>query len=400
MNILKDENMVSATILARYQRQESIIVIAYDPTTGGSHISVTYNPDLTQMEFPDLIHLLECAEVDYKLLSGNQPEDRGDQIWIWQEKLRQTELLIEEIKDEMWKRICATRNQNCSSDWMDYVDCCPGMGLQKPEEFIFYWYIYGEFPYDMERYDMEKVHRKLQDLLDELEDADIRDEYWIYQCQTRREQLAQIQKMIDRCAPEDDGVRMDYVEEDVGEPIIFTEQLFPPDVSEFNLQELVEAIEQMQCHLASLEGEQNALHRSTCAAQLQEMLDELNRRILNKLGIEKMQDKEETVPEAYRDLYMTSWAVGRALETVEDIIACWYLSDGFPIGLTPDQLEQLWQKLTEQMNNLERLEEVYEVADTLDLWRFRRDIKAEQLEEIQTLMLQYELNGEEWYPEE
>ena len=76
------------------------------------------------------------------------------------------------------------------------------------------------------------------------------------------------------------------------------------------------------------------------------------------------------------------------------------MSDGFPIGLTPDQLEQLWQKLTEQMNNLERLEEVYEVADTLDLWRFRRDIKAEQLEEIQTLMLQYELNGEEWYPEE
>ena len=68
--------------------------------------------------------------------------------------------------------------------------------------------------------------------------------------------------------------------------------------------------------------------------------------------------------------------------------------------MTPDQLEQLWQKLTEQMNNLERLEEVYEVADTLDLWRFRRDIKAEQLEEIQTLMLQYELNGEEWYPEE
>ena len=76
------------------------------------------------------------------------------------------------------------------------------------------------------------------------------------------------------------------------------------------------------------------------------------------------------------------------------------MSDGFPIVLSPDQLEQLWQKLTEQMNNLERLEEVYEVADTLDLWRFRRDIKAEQLEEIQTLMLQYELNGEEWYPEE
>ena len=46
------------------------------------------------------------------------------------------------------------------------------------------------------------------------------------------------------------------------------------------------------------------------------------------------------------------------------------------------------------------MEEVYEVSDTLDLWRFRRDIKAEQLEEIQTLMLQYELDAETWYPEE
>ena len=400
MNILRSEEMVSATILARYQRQESVITIDYDPTTGGSHISVTDDPDLAQMEILDLIHLLECAEVDCKRLSRNQPENRGDQIWLWQEKLRQTKLLIEEIKDEMWKRICATRNQNCSSDWMDYVDCCPSMGLQKPEDFIFYWYVYGEFPYDMERYDMEKVHRELQDLLDELEEADIGDEYWAYQCQTRKEQLAQIQKMIDRCAPEDDGVRMNYVEEDVGEPIIFTEQLFPPDMSELNQRELVDAIEQMQYHLASREGEQDALHRSACDAQLREMLDELNRRILNKLGIEEMPDEEETVPEAYRDLYMTSWAGGCALETVEDIIACWYLSDGFPIGLTPDQLEQIRQKLTEQMNNLEGMEEVYEVSDTLDLWRFRRDIKAEQLEEIQTLMLQYELDAETWYPEE
>ena len=282
---------------------------------------------------------------------------------------------------------------------MDYVDRCPSIVLQKAYDFIFYWYVYREFPYDMERYDMEKVHRELQDLLDELEEEDIGDAYWAYQCQTRKEQLAQIQKMIDRCAPEDDGVRMNYVEEDVGEPIIFTEQLFPPDMSELNQQELVDAIEQMQCHLANLEGEQGALNRPACAAQLREMLDELNRRILNKLGIEKMPDEEETVPEAYRDLYMTSWVGGCALETVEDIIACWYLSDGFPIGLTPDQLEQIRQKLTEQMNNLEGMEEAYEMSDTLDLWRFRRDTKAEQLEEIQTLMLQYELDAETCYPE-
>ena len=78
MNILRSEEMVSATILARYQRQESVITIDYDPTTGGSHISVTDDPDLAQMEILDLIHLLECAEVDCKRLSRNQPENRGD----------------------------------------------------------------------------------------------------------------------------------------------------------------------------------------------------------------------------------------------------------------------------------------------------------------------------------
>lgn len=405
MNVLNAENIVSTTILARYARQESTITIDYDPTTGESQISATYDPDPAQMEALDLIDLLECAEVDCKHLTGNRPKDRGDQVWLWQEELRQTKLLIEEIKGEMVERIRTVRDQNCCGDWVNYVDSCPSMGLVKPEDFILCWYVYGEFPYDMDSYDLEKVHRELQDMLDELLEEDEGDEYGDYQCQQRKAQLAQIKEMIDRCVPEDDGVRMEHAEEDDGEPVFLAHLFFAPDTAELNQKELVGAIEQMQCHLLSWASEQegDALQRPAWEferSQTQEMLDELNRRILRKLGVVELQGEEEEVEKFRQDHSVTSWARGSELETAEDIIACWYLSDCFPWGLSYDQLLLIQQKLKEQMETLEAEESEYEELDALDLWRFRRDIKAEQLEQIQTKMRNYTLDGEAWNLEE
>lgn len=391
MNVLKAEDIVSTTILARYARQESVITIDNDPTTGESRISATYDPDLAQMEALDLIDLLECVEVDCKYLSGNQPEDRRDQIWLWQEKLRQTKLLMEEIKDEMVARIRAVRNQNCCGNWVNYVDSCPSMGLMKPEDFILYSYVHGEFPNDMDSCDMEKVRRELQDQLDALLEDEEGDEYWSYQCEQKRVQLAQIKELVERCIPEDDGVRMDHGEEDAGEPVFLAHLFFAPDTAELNQRELVGAIEQMQCHLLSRESERegDALQRSAWEferSQIQGMLDELNRRILRKLGVVELQSEEDEPEEFRQDHSITSWVRGSELETVEDIIACWYLSDAFPWGLSCDQLLQIQQKLKEQVETLEAEESEYEELDALDLWRFRRDIKAEQLEQVQTKM--------------
>lgn len=403
MNICKAEDIVSATMLARYARQESIITIDYDPTTGESRISTTHDPDPAQMEALDLIDLLECAEVDCKRLLGNQPEDRGDQVWLRQEELRQTKLLIEEIKDEMVARIRAIRDKNCRY-WVNYVDSCPSMGLQKPEDFILYWYVHGEFPHDMDSYDLEKVRRTLQDLLDELYEEDEGDEYWAYQCRQRKAQLARIREMIDRCIPEDDGVRMEHAEEDDGEPIFLAHLFFAPDTAELNQRELVGAIEQMQYHLLSRKSERegDALQRSAWEferSQIREMLDELNRRILKKLGVVELQSEEEEPKEFRQDHSITSWARGSELEKAEDIIACWYLSDDFPWGLDFAQMVQIQQKLKAQMKTLEAEEAAYEELDDLDLWRFRRDIKAEQLEQIQTMMRQSELDEEAWHLE-
>ena len=399
MNIGKAEDIISATMHARYALQESMITIDYDTTTGESRISTEIHPDPVQMENRDLMDFLEWVEVEYSFLAVSRPKDQGDQIWLWQEELRQTKLLIEEIKDEMVERIRAIRDQNCRRDWVNYVDSCPSMGLQKPEDYILYWYVHGEFPNDMDSYDLEKVRRELQDMLDELLDDEEGDEYWSYQCDQKETQLARIQEMIDRCIPEDDGVRMDPAEEDEGEPFILAELFFAPDMEELNQQELVEAIEQMQYHLLSLESERegDTLQQSAWEferSQIREMLDELNRRILRKLGAVELQSEEEEPKEFRQDHSITSWARGSELEKAEDIIACWYLSDDFPWGLDFEQMVLLQQKLKEQLETLEAEESKYEELDALDLWRFRRDIKAEQLEQIQTRMHLYNLLDE------
>ena len=132
-------------------------------------------------------------------------------------------------------------------------------------------------------------------------------------------------------------------------------------------------------------------------SQIREMLDELNRRILRKLGVVELQSDEEGPKEFRQDHSITSWVRGSELETAEDIIACWYLSDDFPWGLDFEQMVLLQQKLKEQMETLEAEESEYEELDALDLWRFRRDIKAEQLEQIQTIMWNYTVDGEKNY---
>lgn len=151
-----------------------------------------------------------------------------------------------------------------------------------------------------------------------------------------------------------------------------------------DLQELVEVIEVIQ-------------HRG-CEGNnvLDTMLEELNRHILDKLGSEGCQGGEEEPLEFQTDPTMTAWVRGSELASEEDIIACWYLSDAFPWGMDFTQMVQIQRKLKEQMQTLEAEEAEYEELDDLDLWRFRRDIKAEQLEQIQTMMHQYSLDSETW----
>ena len=385
---------------SRYILEKGVTTSGYDPITRRMRITANFDPKPEQMPLRELVEYWDWLELVYILLVASRPEDQGDQIRIWQEELRYREKLRHQAMDEMLKRIRAIRDKNCVADWANYVGACPSMGLTKPEDFILYWYIHGEFPYDMDVCDIKNVRRELQDMLDELYDSEARDEFWRAQRDSRRIQLEELKEMMERCIPEDDGVRMEHAEEDDGEPIFLAHLFFAPDTAELNQRELVGAIEQMQCHLLSRERERegDALQRSAWEferSRIQEMLDELNRRILKKLGVVEFQSEEEE-PEEFRQGHsVTSWIRGSELETAEDIIACWYLSDRFPRGLNFEQMTRIEQKLKEQMETMETEEAEYEEHDSLDLWRFRQDIKAEQLEQIQTMMRNFNLDYEE-----
>lgn len=396
MNFMRLEDFVSTSILARYPLQESVITIDYDPVTGESCVSYLDYPNPTWMDERALMDFLEQAEREYQLLAASVPEDRGDRKLLWEEQLEQVEDLCAQIKDEMSDHIRCARDANCAADWNDYVDACPSMGLTRPEEFILYWYIYGEFPWDMEAYDMEKVHRELQDMLAELNDEE-GDKYWSYRCEQRQTQLKQIKEMMGRCVPEDDGVRMDKAVWDVVCLPYFGEMFPAGHTVGKNMQALIASIEQTECFL--LHREDGSAEFPVGQEDLQRLLEDLNRCLLEKLGVSEPQNTDDGPVEFQQDPSLVCWSRGGELETVEEIIACWYLSECFPLGLSFEQMMGIEQKLKGQMETIEAEEAEYETLNALKLWRFRMDLKAEQLEQIQTAIYQYDLDSDIWYPE-
>jgi hypothetical protein len=83
---------------------------------------------------------------------------------------------------------------------------------------------------------------------------------------------------------------------------------------------------------------------------------------------------------------MQIMAEGHSLQSAEDIIACWYVLDGFPLCLDLAQMACIKEKLQEQLEMLEAEKVSYKKRSELKLWRFRRMIKADQLEQIESRM--------------
>lgn len=109
---------------------------------------------------------------------------------------------------------------------------------------------------------------------------------------------------------------------------------------------------------------------------------------------------EDDQPEEFRDHGLTAWAASKELKNPENLLACWHVSDCFPFGLSFGTLQRIEQALNTQLRNLEAEETAYEERNALDFWRFRVDIRAEQLEQVQNLMYQYDLGCAPWYPED
>lgn len=154
------------------------------------------------------------------------------------------------------------------------------------------------------------------------------------------------------------------------------------------LPKLVDTMERLLC--AQLGGvwerkddEDFILGEKTMSPRIMRLRDQMSRCILEKLCIEEAFDDgglEEFEPTPV----MQIMAKGHDLQSVEDIIACWYVLDGFPLCLDLAQMACIKEKLQEQLKMLEAEKVSYKKQGELKLWRFRRMIKADQLEQIES----------------
>lgn len=186
----------------------------------------------------------------------------------------------------------------------------------------------------------------------------------------------------------------------------------PGDTEAMTMPELAYEIEKQNYNLSCLKavefGEEcidkpsnwlDLMDQTTGA--LQQLRLSLEKRMEEALGVQTEElPCQEDQPEEFRDQGLSAWVSGRELENPEDLLACWHISNCFPFGLSSETLQLLEQTLTAQINALEAEEAAYEERDALEFWRFLRDHQAEQLEQIQTMMRNDSIDGEEWISEE
>ena len=186
----------------------------------------------------------------------------------------------------------------------------------------------------------------------------------------------------------------------------------PGDTEAMTMPELAYEIEKQEYNLLCLkavefgeEGMEKPFNWQDALEQTIETLQQLRlvleQRMEEALGVQEDEFLcDEDQPEEFRDQGLSAWAASSELETAEDILACWHVSECFPFSLSFEKLQLTEQTLTAQINALEAEEAAYEERDALDFWRFRRDIQAEQLEQIQSMMWNDALDDAEWVPEE
>ncbi len=105
--------------------------------------------------------------------------------------------------------------------------------------------------------------------------------------------------------------------------------------AENKLSQLVDTMERLLCEQLDgvwerTEDEAFILGEKARSPRIMRLLDQLSRCILEKLGIEEAFDDgglEEFEPTPV----MQIMAEGHGLQSVEDIIACWYVLNGFPL---------------------------------------------------------------------
>lgn len=135
--------------------------------------------------------------------------------------------------------------------------------------------------------------------------------------------------------------------------------------------------------------------------RLQQLRLSLEQRMWEVLGVpENERPCDDDQPSYFQDGGFAAWAAGRDLESTDDVLAFWHLSDSFPFGLSIEKLNLIEQTLKAQTESLEAEEDSCEDRNALDFRHFLMDIRSTQLEQVQNLRCQYDYDSDLWLPEE
>lgn len=347
------------------------------------------------------------------------------------EKQQEIAELIGRVKNRLAQ--CLKRRQkanyrslcksNLSQVWqlIKLVDIHPSLVLHEPDDFILYWYIHGGFPCDMSLWDMEQTRRKLESQLNRLSCRGESDSaYASYRREKIETQLQQLQDMREQsfqkaCGAETSAdIEDSHIWQEEGEEEAFEspddegeegledsevgpvylaflpeEPEHPEDMTILELAWEIEKQEYTLFELKSVEHGEEGTEKpflwqesvDSISASLTNLRELLRQRLLEALGVEA---EDPSVPEEFQDGDLPILLSGDELERPEDIVASWYLSDSFPLIVSGEKLLLVEAELKRQQAKLEAEEPEDEAEHAV--WQFLWEQRAEQLEQIQTMM--------------
>lgn len=370
-------------------------------------------PELEHRAAANQIALCEELELFLRELEDKRPKSEDVEARrAWVRRVHRVKRMANRAHREIEKYLNWIRNRNMAdgcintdgkvSPWWENLERYPSAGLKDAQDYILYRYVMGYFPEDMERYEIEKTELELRDqkaALNEMVPVEFEEawqyQFWVQRMETLDQQLEELADLKSRCIPDDwDGVRMDECadEDEDGSAVCL---FWIPDVTEepenMLILELTEEIERQEYNLACLkavehgeEGVEKPFNWAgaveSVTALIQKLRGALEQRLTEAQG-ERLHAGVEKTP-------------------ADEIIAGWYLDEFFPGELSNEQMMKVESWLREELSALEYEESGYERLDQMELWQYRWDLKAEQLEQIQNMMWNSALDGEVWAPEE
>lgn len=165
-----------------------------------------YAPEFPRQIARHMVSLLEELDETVSRLDVLVPDCRNTQSYsAWLSRKVQAEQLWSHA--ESWLECCLNEIKTKNAAWGSEAHS----GLREPEDYLFYRCLYGEFPENMEVFEIQSVKSEISDRIAELAaqepcEFDEPEEFVLrtFRMERYRKQIGELDQMLGRWIPEDD----------------------------------------------------------------------------------------------------------------------------------------------------------------------------------------------------